>query len=79
MVTHLVTCVRTPPRTVEKIAPIGAPAEKVANAIEREGPGGNALARIPSWWGSAKGQGVRTENKENPHRCWDYRCGAYAL
>ena len=49
VVTHLVTCVRTPPRTVEKIAPIGAPAENVANAIEREGPGGNALARIPSW------------------------------
>jgi len=50
--TYLVTCVRTLPRTVEKIAPIGAPAEKVANAMEREGPGGNALARIPSWWES---------------------------
>ena len=47
--TYLVTCVRTPPRTRETTAPIGAPAENVANAIEREGPGGNALARIPSW------------------------------
>jgi hypothetical protein len=46
--THLVTCVRTPPITIQKIPPIGAPTEKVANAMDREGPGGNDLAKIPS-------------------------------
>jgi len=35
-------------RTVLKADPIGAPAEKVAKAMEREGPDGNALDRIPS-------------------------------
>ena len=45
---HLVNCVRILLRTVLKAAPIGAPAEKVAKAIEREGPGGNAFDRIPS-------------------------------
>jgi hypothetical protein len=45
---HLVSCVRTLLRTVLKNDPIGAPAEKVAKAMEREGPGGNALDRIPS-------------------------------
>ncbi len=34
---------------LQKTPPIGAPAEKVANAMGREGPGGNAFARIPSW------------------------------
>ena len=46
--THLVSCVRTLLRTVLKAEPIGAPAEKVAKATEREGPGGNALDKIPS-------------------------------
>jgi hypothetical protein len=45
---HLVSWVRTLLRTVLKADPIGAPAEKVAKATEREGPGGNALDRIPS-------------------------------
>jgi hypothetical protein len=45
---HLVNCVRTLLRTVLKNDPMGAPAEKVANAMEREGPGGNALDRMPS-------------------------------
>lgn len=35
-------------RTVLKAEPIGAPAEKVAKAMEREGPGGNALDKMPS-------------------------------
>jgi hypothetical protein len=46
---YLVNCVRILLRTVLKAAPIGAPAEKVAKAIERDGPGGNAFDRIPSW------------------------------
>jgi hypothetical protein len=45
---YLVNCVRILLRTVLKAEPIGAPAEKVANAMEREGPGGNALDRMPS-------------------------------
>lgn len=44
----LVNCVRILLRTVLKAEPIGAPAEKVAKAMEREGPGGNALDRMPS-------------------------------
>lgn len=39
---------RTLLRTVLKAEPIGAPAENVAKAMEREDPGGNALDRIPS-------------------------------
>ena len=35
-------------RTVLKAEPIGAPAEKVAKAMEREGPGGNVLDKMPS-------------------------------
>ena len=45
---YLVNCVRMLLRTVLKAAPIGAPAEKVAKAIERDGPGGNAFDRMPS-------------------------------
>jgi hypothetical protein len=45
---YLVNCVRTLLRTVLKAEPIGAPAEKVAKAMEREDPGGNALVRMPS-------------------------------
>lgn len=45
---HLVSWVRTLLRTVLKADPIGAPAEKVAKATERDGPGGNALDKIPS-------------------------------
>ena len=47
-VPHLVNCMRTLLRTVLKADPIGAPAENVAKATEREGPGGNALDKIPS-------------------------------
>ena len=46
---------------LQKIPPIAAPAENVANAMGREGPGGKAFARIPSWWGPAKGHGVQTD------------------
>ena len=46
---------------LQKAPPIGAPAEKVENAMGREGPGGKDSARIPSWWGSARGQGVQTD------------------
>jgi len=35
-------------RTVLKADPIGAPAETVAKAMERDGLGGNALDEIPS-------------------------------
>lgn len=48
MYPHPVNCVRTLLRTVLKADPIGAPAEKVAKAMEREGPGGNAFDRMPS-------------------------------
>jgi len=34
---------------LQEIPPIEAPAVKVANAMGREGPGGKALARIPSY------------------------------
>src|SRR5260370_35035322 len=39
---YLVNCVRTLLRTVLKAEPIGAPAEKVAKAMERENPAGSA-------------------------------------
>lgn len=45
---HLVNCVRTLLSIVLKADPTGAPAEKVAKAMEREDPGGNALDKIPS-------------------------------
>ena len=45
---YLANCVRMLLRTVLKSAPIGVPAEKVAKAIEREGPEGNAFDRMPS-------------------------------
>lgn len=45
---YLVNWVRILLRTVLKAEPIGAPAEKVAKAMEREGPGGKALDRMPS-------------------------------
>jgi len=43
-----VNCVRILLKTVLKAEPIGAPAEKVAKAMEREGPGGNVFDRMPS-------------------------------
>ena len=47
---YLVNCVKMAPRHIPKNPPIGAPAAKVANPIERSLPvlRGNALARIPS-------------------------------
>lgn len=45
---YLVNWVRIPLRTVLKAEPIGAPAENVAKAMEREGPKGKALDRMPS-------------------------------
>ena len=41
--------VNTPPSADPNKAPIGAPAEKVANARDRAWDGGNACARIPSY------------------------------
>ncbi len=76
---HLVTCVRTLPRTFANTAPTGAPAEKVANAMERDGPGGNDFARIPSWPGTTKNQRVNGDDKKNTYGGWDYSCRAYAL
>ena len=49
--TYAVSCVRTPPTALPIAAPTGAPAAKVANAMERMGDGGNVCARIPSWAG----------------------------
>ena len=46
--TLMVNCVRKLLKTVLKADPIGAPAEKVAKAMEREGPGGNAFDKMPS-------------------------------
>ena len=47
--TYLVSCVSRAPEMLQNAPPIAAPAEKVENAMAREGPGGNAFARIPSW------------------------------
>jgi hypothetical protein len=46
---YLEISVSIPPKTVPNAPPIGAPAAKVANAVERAREGGNARARIPSW------------------------------
>ena len=46
---HFVYSVRTPPMVSPRAAPTGAPAEKVANAMDRICEGGKVCARIPSW------------------------------
>ena len=45
----MVNSVKRPPMVSPMAAPTGAPAEKVANAMERMGDGGKACAGIPSW------------------------------
>lgn len=46
--THSVSWVNTPPMALPMAAPTGAPAAKVANAMERVLLGGKACARMPS-------------------------------
>jgi hypothetical protein len=63
--THLVSCVRTPPETLQKTPPIAAPAEKVENAMGRKGPGGNAFARIPKLVGALKVRTCKRTSQED--------------
>ncbi len=46
---------------LQKAPPIAAPAVKVANAMGRAGPGGKALARIPSYRSQLR---VKVPNEE---------------
>jgi hypothetical protein len=45
--TNFDSWVKTPPRSIPRAAPVGAPAENVENAIDRILDGGNAYANMP--------------------------------
>lgn len=66
-------------------APTGAPAAKVANAMERMRDGGNACARMPSFVRRGKGSEEDAsglggkEGGHVAHRCRYARCGADTL
>ena len=73
--------VNTPPSAVPNTAPIGAPAEKVANARDRARDGGNACARMPSYIKSKEASRFLNHKiwRETTHRSGYRGSGAYPL
>ena len=61
---------------LQKAPPIAAPEEKMANAMGREGPGGNDFARIPSWRGPLKVRACERTSQEDTYGCGDESRGA---